>query len=213
MFFLRFILNNNYFKFNNKFYKQILGIAMGSVCGPSIANLFVMIYEKKWLVFHKPLIYRRFIDDIFLLLDSFSKIYSLCQAFGSLKLNFVSDKTVNFLDLTISIDNTSCSLVYKVFIKPTNTFSYLSISSHHPRHIYKNIIKSTFISFKRICSFLNDFILFSTFIIRQFIKRGYNKKLIYKIFSMVSNLNRESLLNYKIKDTLLDKNTLNIKQI
>ena len=211
MFFLKFILNNNFFKFNNKYYKQILGIAMGSICGPSIANLFVLIYEKKWLTIHRPLIYKRFIDDIFLLLDSFCKIYSLCEAFGSLKLNFVSNKTVNFLDLTISIDKVSCSLIYKVFIKPTNTFSYLSISSNHPRHIYKNIIKSTFIRFKRICSSFNDFIFISTIVIRQFLKRGYNRKLIYKIFSMVSNLNRESLLDYKVRDTLLNNNTFIFK--
>jgi hypothetical protein len=209
--FLKFILNNNYFKFNNKFYKQILGIAMGSVCGPSIANLFVLIYEKKWLVIHRPLIYSRFIDDIFILLDSFSKIYSLCQAFGSLKLNFVSGKAVNFLDLIISIDNVTNSLTYKVFIKPTNTFSYLSISSNHPKYIYKNIIKSTFIRFKRICSFLNDFIFIATIVSRHFIKRGYNKKLINKILSMVSNLDRDTLLEYKVRNNILDNKTFIFK--
>ena len=40
---LKIVLNNNFFKFNNKFFKQTLGIAMGASCGPSIANLFVYI--------------------------------------------------------------------------------------------------------------------------------------------------------------------------
>jgi hypothetical protein len=211
MLFLKFILSNNYFKFNGKFYKQILGIAMGSSCGPSIAYLFVLIYEKKWLTIHKPLVYKRFIDDIFILLDNFNKIYSLCEAFGSLKLNFVNDKQVNFLDLIISIDPSTNKLTYKVFIKPTNTFSYLSIKSNHPNHIYKNIIKSTFIRYRRICSFLNDFIYMATLVSRQFQKRGYNKKLIYKIFSMVSSLDRNLLLKYKDKTNNLDNNTFIFK--
>ena len=63
---LLFILDNNYFLFDDIFYKQTKCIAMGSACGPSIANLFVFLYEKKWLYIHKPLIYYRFIDDIFI---------------------------------------------------------------------------------------------------------------------------------------------------
>jgi hypothetical protein len=213
MLFLKFILYNNYFKFNKKFYRQILGIAMGSVCGPSIANLFVLLYEKKWLIIHRPLIYRRFIDDIFILLDNISKIFSLCEAFGSLKLNYITDKQVNFLDLIISIDKITNRLTYNVYIKPTNTFTYLSINSNHPKHIYENIIKSTFIRYRRICSFLNDFIYMATLVSRQFIKRGYNKKLIYKIFSMVTDLDRNSLLEYKEKDNTLNKNTFIFKTV
>jgi hypothetical protein len=43
--FLKIVLKNNFFKYNNRFYLQIKGIAMGTVCGPSIANIFVYIYE------------------------------------------------------------------------------------------------------------------------------------------------------------------------
>ena len=41
--FLKLILINNYFSFNNLYYKQIQGIAMGSKCGPSIANIFCLL--------------------------------------------------------------------------------------------------------------------------------------------------------------------------
>ena len=43
---------------------------MGMVCGSSIANLFVFLYEKKWLTIHRPLIYLRFIDDLFLIIGT-----------------------------------------------------------------------------------------------------------------------------------------------
>jgi hypothetical protein len=41
------ILENNYFKYENKYYKQIKGIAFGKICGPSLANMYLYILEIK----------------------------------------------------------------------------------------------------------------------------------------------------------------------
>jgi hypothetical protein len=43
---LRLIFENNIFCFKEFYYVQILGIAMGSVCGPTIANIFVNFFEE-----------------------------------------------------------------------------------------------------------------------------------------------------------------------
>lgn len=61
---------------------------MGSICGPSIANLFVYIYEKKWLFIYRPLVYLRFIDDLFFIFKRLSDLETLKRAFGSLTLTF-----------------------------------------------------------------------------------------------------------------------------
>ena len=59
---------------NNKYYKQIDGVAMGSPLGPALGNIFMCSFEKKWL--HdcrndfKPVFYRRYTDDIFVLFSS-----------------------------------------------------------------------------------------------------------------------------------------------
>ena len=37
------------FIFDNKLYKQIEGIVMGSPLGPTLANAFLCHYEKNWL--------------------------------------------------------------------------------------------------------------------------------------------------------------------
>ena len=76
----------------------------------------------------------------------------MSTAFGSLKLNIITGKIVNFLDLNISIDFNSNFLDFDIYYKPTNTFSYLFISSNHPTYIFKNIIKSLFIRLRRICT-------------------------------------------------------------
>ena len=63
---LIFYFNYFYFKDTKNFksyYKQIKGLSMGCICGPSIASLFVYILESKWLIIHKPIFYGRFIDD------------------------------------------------------------------------------------------------------------------------------------------------------
>ena len=65
-----FILKNNYFEFNNRSYLQIHGTAMGTPFAPNFANFFMNRCETHLLATapdqKKPLIWKRFIDDIFL---------------------------------------------------------------------------------------------------------------------------------------------------
>ena len=61
------------FVFNHIYCKQFEGVAMGSLLGPTFANLFLVYYEHKWLenriLQFKPKFYRRYVDDIFLMFD------------------------------------------------------------------------------------------------------------------------------------------------
>ena len=68
---LEYILKHNYFSFNNEFYLQTQGTAMGTRMAPSYANLFMASLEKQILNTApsqlKPLIWKRYIDDIFMI--------------------------------------------------------------------------------------------------------------------------------------------------
>ena len=59
----------SFFTFNNKFYIQVDGIAMGSPQGPILANIFLSHHEENWLnncpIEFKPSFCRRYIGDIF----------------------------------------------------------------------------------------------------------------------------------------------------
>ena len=204
---LKLVLENNFLKYEKLFFKQIKGIAMGSICGPSIANLFVSIYEKKWLTIHRPFIYFRFIDDLFMVLKDILILESLKNSFGSLNLTFEMGKSVKYLDLEISIDKLTSYLDFSMHFKPTNTFSYLHIESNHPKYIFNNLVKSLLIRARRICSKINNFIYFASTISKQLISRGYNKNLIDKIFTMVAKLDRDFLLIYKPKKNIDFNNT------
>ena len=133
---LEILFNNNYFIFKNQIYKQKSGVAMGTICAPNIANIYVYCLERKFLQIHRPLFYCRFIDDIFIIVFSSFNIQILLNSFDSLTLNIVTNKTVNFLNLNISLCNLRGILIFSTYFKPTNTFSYLLNSSNHPPHIF-----------------------------------------------------------------------------
>ena len=67
-------VKNCHFIFNGRIYQQIDGVAMGSPLDPLFANIFMSFHEKSWLYncssSFKPLMYRRYVDDCFLLFKS-----------------------------------------------------------------------------------------------------------------------------------------------
>ena len=120
--------------------------------GRVVANLYLSNLEKHWLSTIKPVFYVRFIDDIFvILLNELDKEY-LESFFENLKINICSGKSVNFLDLVISIDKLCNTLQFSLFIKKTNTFQYLLSDSNHPKFIIKKKRKAkTFCASSSIC--------------------------------------------------------------
>ena len=208
---LNLVLNNNYFSFNNIFFKQILGVAMGSKCGGSLANIFLYTYEIKWINLHTPSFYCRFIDDIFIITKSISILENLKKSFGSLELTYEVKNHIHYLDLSISQNSFTLRLNFSLYFKKTNTFSYLLNTSNHPDFILKNIPKSLFIRIRRICSSFIDYIYFSENLTNKLLSRGYKLPLLNKIFNMVANLDRIKLLEYKTKSNNNFKNSIPFK--
>ena len=60
-----------FFLFNGKLYLQVDGVSMGGCLSPVLANIFMCLKEKEWLQNcpdeFKPVFYRRYVDDTFLL--------------------------------------------------------------------------------------------------------------------------------------------------
>ena len=63
------VLTTNNFEFDNKHFLQIGGTAMGTKLALSFANIFMGDFEDKFIYSYpvKPLIWKRFIHDIFLI--------------------------------------------------------------------------------------------------------------------------------------------------
>ena len=113
---IEFIVDNSYVTFHEKIYRQIIGIPMGTNCAPYLANLFLHVFEYKYLsllvtngeieVAKKLSNVYRYQDDCIalnddgLFADYFKNIYP-----SELKLNNtnISVNKSTFLDMTISI--------------------------------------------------------------------------------------------------------------
>ena len=68
---LEFATKKSFFLFNDKFYVQTDGVAMGCPLRPTLANIFLCHWEELWLnkcpKQFRPTYYRRYMDDTFVL--------------------------------------------------------------------------------------------------------------------------------------------------
>ena len=102
----------SYFIFNDVLYKQKDGVAMGSPRGPTMGNVFLAFYEVKWLEHcpneFKPVFYRRYVDDIFVLFESaehlskFRDYFNTCHPNTSFSFEQEKDGKLSFLDVEVS---------------------------------------------------------------------------------------------------------------
>ena len=72
---LEFCLRSTYFTFQNKYYEQIEGTAMGSPISPIVANLYMEDLETKAIQSapYPPAFWKRFVDDTFVIIKSSNK--------------------------------------------------------------------------------------------------------------------------------------------
>ena len=108
-------VKNCHFMFNGRLFHQIDGVAMGSPLGPLFANIFMSFHEKTWLSncpsLFKPLLYRRYVDDCFLLFRSLDHIPLFLNYLNSQhpNISFTSEieqeGKLPFLDIDVSRPN------------------------------------------------------------------------------------------------------------
>ena len=87
-------------------------MAMGSPLRPTMANVFLSFYEVKWLEQcpkgFKPVFYRRYVDDIFVLFESAEHLSKFCDYFNTrhpnMSFSFEEEKNgkLSFLDVEVS---------------------------------------------------------------------------------------------------------------
>ena len=158
--FLEFATHEPWFIFNQQFYQQIDGVAMGSPLGPTLANIFMSYHEKSWLencpISFKPVYYKRYIDDIFVMftspghIDLFKNYMNTCHD----SINFTSEVEVQnkmpFLDFEFfREDGRIKSTVYR---KPTFTGVYSHFESLLPLVYKKGLIFTLLYRIFHICS-------------------------------------------------------------
>ena len=197
---LRLVLGRNNFTFNGKHFLQIKGTAIGTKVAPGFANNYVAWFERMFVyLFHKqPLIWLRFIDDIFLVWTHGEEALQEFVAFLNSRvesMNFTvewSHESVNFLDTKVKKEGTK--LVTDLYCKPTDSHSYLQYDSAHPQRCKDSIPYSQFLRVRRICSSMIDFDQHVLTLTLHFLRRGYPMKLLEEAAKLARSKDRMSLI-------------------
>ena len=134
----------SYFMFNDILCKQKDGVAMGLPLGPTMANVFLSFYEMKWLEQchneFKPVLYRRNVDDIFVLFESaehLSKFHAyLNTCHPNMSFSFEQGINDKLLFLQVEVSQQQGKFVTTVYRKPTFSGVYTHFDSFLPE-VYK----------------------------------------------------------------------------
>lgn len=131
-------MEQNYFQFNNQYYRQKEGLAMGSPLSPLMADIFMDNFENKYLIHDRNILYYyRYVDDILICwtgtnrqLDLFLNKINNIHPKIKFKLELEQNNSINFLDLTIT--KVQGKHEFQIFRKPTHTDTVIHASSCHP---------------------------------------------------------------------------------
>ena len=177
------------FLYNDKLYRQVDGVAMGSPLGPSLANFFLGHLEK-YKFFNNtdinPKLYVRYVDDIFAVFDknvSFQLFLDhINQQHPNIK--FTVEKSINnvlpFLNTKITLVGDHFeSCIYR---KDTNTNVLLNACAVCPQSWKKGILFGALNRAKIVCNSRGSFMREANKLKIIFWKNGYSEEFFNKVY-------------------------------
>ena len=178
------VMKNNRMRFGDLIYHQTRGVAMGMSPAPTIANLYVAIYELEFII---PLLekylmfYKRFIDDGFAVwlhnpdptidAENWNNFKALINAMG-LSWTFKSPrKKLVFMDMTIQIEGGK--IVTTIYAKPMALYQYIPPNSCHPPGVLTGLIYGQILRIYQLCSRSKDIDKELSLFHTRLLNRGY----------------------------------------
>ena len=147
---LSIILGTTYFKFNDQFYQQTDGAAMGSPTSAIVSEIYMQALEMTAITTadHPSKIWERHADDVFSVIQR-NYLQELLHHINSLhpQTQFTKeeeqDSILPFLD-TLVQRNPDKTISVKVYRKPTHTNQYLNYTSQHSTPAKQSVITALF---------------------------------------------------------------------
>ena len=183
---MKLCLNNSYFRFDESYYRQTSGVAMGNKMGPAIAILFMHQLELQMrATMVAPDFYVRYIDDICGLWvrgeEEFSQFATNMNALHpSIKFTTIRehpDGSVAFLDVLLTHQQDH-SYKTGLYIKDTHSGIVLHYLSAHPRRTKLNTLKNEIRRAHRLSSDPQSSDLSVKKIKHLFQRNGYPRKIL-----------------------------------
>ena len=146
---LKFCLTSTSFQYDETYYKQLDGVAMGSPVSPVIADIFMEDFEDRAFAAYPaadlPRVWKRFVDDVIAVVKK-DRGQPLLQHLNSqhprIKFTMEEEKdgTLPFMDVRFTRD-VQGKLMREVYQKPTHTNRYVQFDSHHPSTVKAGIVQ------------------------------------------------------------------------
>ena len=184
------VLKNNAFEFDERYYLQKQGTAMGTKMAPAYANLFMgEIEERLQSDLPGTILWKRYIDDIFVVatctIEEFQAFMERANTIHeTIKFTHeVSETETTFLDVTVykgTRFRESNILDIKTHIKDTNKQLYVQATSYHPPSTRKGIAKGEAKRYLRTNSNKDNFEEMKHKLRKKLRERGYKDKTILK---------------------------------
>lgn len=187
---LQICMNNNYFMYNEKVFKQIFGTPMGANYSPILANLYMehfesMFFKKNPIFLDKLLIFNRYVDDIFGIFkgniyEFKDFIFKLNTTDPQIKLTFqYSYSNIQFLNVNVFLHNST--ICTAPFIKSTSSQSLVHSKSGHANHIKINCIRNMIATYFKLSSYKSHFKKACWQMFETLQEQGYNHNMLKKL--------------------------------
>ena len=151
--------------FNGNYYEQTDGVSMGSPLGPTLANVFLCHWEEIWLkkcpTKFKPVYYKRYMDDTFLLFSSKDHYKKFFRYINSRHKNMSftyeveNDDKLPFLDVLVCRESCSSQLnsfTTNIYRKPTFSGLYTNFHSFLPEKYKTGLFLTLLFRIYTLCS-------------------------------------------------------------
>ena len=153
---------------------------MDSRLRPTLANAFLCFYDKKWLEQcpdkFKPIYYRRYVDDSFVLFKSRDYLIKFCsywnKCYLNMKFSFEKEKNRKLSLLDVEVSRERNKFAATIYGKPTFSSVYTRFDSFLPTTYKFSMIYILFFRCYSICSNLTNFHNEVVFLKNIFLKNG-----------------------------------------
>ena len=139
-------LPSTYFQFQDLFYEQKDGAAMGSPLSPVVTNLYMEACENRALQLAplQPRMWVRYVDDTFVLWphgkEELESFHNLLNSIPSIQFTREEEEGGSLSFLDVKLTKEGGKILTGVHKKSTHTDRYIQFSSHHHPHIMTGVV-------------------------------------------------------------------------
>ena len=196
---------NMFFQYNNEFYEQTYGFAMGNPLSPVLAGLFLEHVETEILPDYtgiKPVFWKRYVDDIISLVppdfDLNKYMHFINNLYPSLQFTFEWEMNGQIPFLDVNIFNLGRELKFSVYRKFSDFSAYMHFFSYTSVNIKISVAVSLFLRALRVCS--EEYLMNETNLIRSSLsKLAYPERILDLALRKARRTHFQTIKNERIK--------------